>query len=356
VCDPEWLERGAGDAPPAIAEASLAVAAPAVSIAVASPPHAGDPMSGPSSAAAAPVARARDLRRRLLLVLLLGAVGGLPAAGQVSPTKTQRVEPKRPEAPQLAVGDLVITTVSVAGSFIPTPSIIAQVWVKNAGAVPVTVPTGSVLVRGDAAQPGGIAFAPLVATADFTLAPGQTKPLSLTLDPCAAGKAGAVNFRVDPDNRVRESDKSNNTFTVSSVTTFADADLVPTFVDLFTQGPTGSGSGPNKPGTPSAYPANLVVSINLSPASGRLVWCPGVALWRETQSPLSGKYGLRTLKNEGSTPIVLGPQAGGALQNAFAAGDLTPGQYTWKVLVNPDGKIRETNTGNNAITATITIK
>jgi hypothetical protein len=286
--------------------------------------------------------------RRLLVTLVLGATAALPAAAQVSPG-----QPKRgPILSQSAVGDLVITGAHIS-AFTTPPSLVAQLTVQNTGSVQVVMPTGSVLARGDAAQPGGIAFPPLVATANYAIAAGASRTISLPLDPCAAGKAGAVTFRVDPDNRVPETSESNNSFTLPAVNDFGDGDVVPTAVDLVTQHVLG-GQSAHPDGIPSAYPADLWVSVSISPPDKWVLWCPGVALWRETESPLSGKYGLRELRNLGSAPIriMVGTSI---LKNAFAPGDLTPGRYTWKVLLNPDGQIRETNTGNNAFTARVLV-
>jgi hypothetical protein len=293
----------------------------------------------------------------LLGLLVLGSA--LPGAAQIrqAPPPVKRPEPgKIQPLPAGPVGDLVITAVTVQDVPIPTPSTTARVTVQNKGAAAVTFPAGSVLARGDAAQAGGIAFQPMTTPVDYEIATGQSTVLTLTVgDPCAAGKAGTVTFRADPDNKVRESDEGNNSSTVNGVGSFVTGDLQAAGVYLETTAP--GGNDKDTGGVPAGYPAALSVTFR-NVGTGPVLLCPGVALWRETASPVSSKYGLRTTKNEGTAVKVYPPGVTmiSKLAGAYATGDLPPGSYTWSVLVNPDGGMRETSSANNAATTTVKIR
>ncbi len=290
----------------------------------------------------------------LLGLLVLGTA--LPGRAQIK----QQPPPQRPVAritplPAGPVGDLVITAVSLRDVPIPTPVTTAEVTIQNKGAAPVTFPAGSVLARGDAGQAGGIAFPAMTTPADYVIAAGESKILTLSAgDPCAAGKSGTVTFRVDPDNKVRESDESNNSSTVYGAGSFAAGDLQAAGVSLETTAPA---YGQDKlPGTaPAGYPANLAVTVR-NAGTGPVLLCPGVVFWRESASPVAGKYGLRTVKYGSVKLMQPGAVLVSTLATAYAAGDLPPASYTWSVLVNPDGALRETSSANNAATTVVKIR
>lgn len=259
----------------------------------------------------------------------------------------------RKELP-LALPDLVITSVSVKDLPIPSPSTTAEVVVQNKGSAPVTFPAGSVLVRTEAGQSGGITFQPMTAPGDYTIAPGEARSLTLTVgDPCSAGKAGKVTFLVDPDGKVRESNETNNAFVLSSVGSFTTGDLVALGMALTSKAPN-MGTEKNPGSIPAGYAADLEVTVR-NGGSGYALLCP-TPLFRETQSPVSGKYGLRSAAGSSSAKAM---QAGAVmvfkLSGAYAAGDLPPGSYPWAVLVNPDGRMPETSAANNAASGGVTV-
>ncbi len=307
----------------------------------------------PSSASAL-VRRARSTALRLVPILALAAAAA-PAAAQVRTVPQTPPNPNLPrrELPQAPLGDLVITAVTVKDN-LPSPVTVALVTVQNKGGAPVTFPAGSVLVRGDAAGSGGIAIPAMKTPGEYTIDAGASKQLTLSLgDVCAAGKPGAVTFKVDPDGKVRESNEANNSFQVSNVTPFATGDLVAISAGLKSTAPS-YGSTKDE-GTPAGYAANLEVLIK-SGGSGPALVCPGEVMFKETASPLSGKYGLRTAKFGGPAKLLNpGTTTIWSIPSAFAAGDLPPGSYSWSVQVNPDGKTPETSKGNNAATAQVSI-
>jgi hypothetical protein len=289
----------------------------------------------------------RSVRRLLPSLVLLAAIAA-PALGQViTPRPTVPGIPPKHELPRLPMGDLVIQSVNINDAVVPAPATIAKVSVMNKGPADIVFPAGSMLVRGDAAQPGGIAFPALTTPTEFMIASGASKDLTLSVgDVCTAGNPGPVTFRVDPANVVRETDDGNNAISVQ-VSSFASGDL--RAVSVLVEIPNASGDVRR-----TAYPATESVKyVNEGP--GPILFCPGVTLWRETASPVSSKYGLREIKNTSGKAIVYNPSNNNypfqsEIPGALQPGDLPPGRYTWSIVMNPDGKIRETRSSNNAVT------
>lgn len=256
--------------------------------------------------------------------------------------------------PKDLVGDLVITSVTVRDEA-PAPVTMAQVSIQNKGAAPVTFPAGSVLARGDAAQAGGIAFAPMTTPVNYSIPAGESRTLSLVADVCATARTGTVTFRVDPDNKVSEANEGNNTLALGSVSSFAAGDLQLMGVSFVSTGPI--------IGDRQDYilPAGSPVTMRLmlkNVGTGYVLACPGVAIWRETASPVSSKYGLRSysipaakLYPPSSSSIIIFD-----LPAAYGPGDLPPGTYPWTVTINPDGRIRELSAANNVATVMVTIR
>ncbi len=303
------------------------------------------------------VSRLAAAARRTALVLpALVLATALPAAAQVRQLPQAPSNPNLPrkELPPAGVGDLVITSVSVKDNPTPSPATVALVTIQNKGPAAVTFPAGSTLVRGDAASAGGVAFPALTTPGDYTLEAGASKQLTVSLgDVCAAGKAGAVSFKVDPDGKVRESNEANNSFSVSNVAPFGTGDLAALSVGLKSTAPS-YGSDKNS-GIDAGYAASLEVMIR-SNGSGPALICPGEVMFKETTSPLSGKYGMRTAKFGGPAKVLLpGSATIWSIPNAMAAGDLPAGGYNWGVQVNPDARTPESDRTNNAASAQVTI-
>jgi hypothetical protein len=268
-------------------------------------------------------------------------------------------------APPIAPGDLVIDAVTVTDVSTPPPRTLATVTVRNAGARDVTFPAGSVLLRGDAAQSGSIGFQPLSTPTPYTIAAGASVQLTMTVgDVCAAGRPGPVTFRVDPDGMVPERNESNNSRSLPTVGSFANADLQAPDLSLEQAG----SPPPPHPGMQQGVSAGSVgdlVVIIVNMGSGEGVLCPGLVLWREVESPVASKYGLRAVNTPGSVTVIAPRQDpnrmavhayGARLAGAYQPGDLPPATYTWKVMVNPSGQLHETNTGNNVSTGYAVIK
>ncbi len=295
---------------------------------------------------------APSARLFLLTSLLLAA----PAAAQVRQTPPP-VKPVLNPALQkelpAALGDLVITSVTVKDN-VPSPVTVALVTIQNKGPAAVTFPAGSVLARGDAGSAGGVAFQALTTPTDFTIEAGASKSLTLSAgDVCAAGKPGTVVFKVDPDGKVRESNEANNSFSVSNVAPFAAGDLAAVSVGLKSTAPS-YGTDKNA-GIAAGYAANLEVMIR-SNGNGPALICPGEVMFKETASPVSGKYGLRTAKFGGPAKLLLpGTTTIWSIPSAMAAGDLPPGSYSWAVQVNPEDRTPETSKGNNAASAQVVV-
>jgi hypothetical protein len=300
----------------------------------------------------------RSVRRVLHSFVLLAAIAA-PAAGQVIPTRPPVPSvpggPLQRELPRLPTDDLIIQSVNVKDVVAPAPATIALVTIKNQGSADIVFPAGSVLARGDAARPGGINFPALTTPTEFMIAAGASKQLTLSVgDVCAAGHPGSVTFRVDPANVIREMDEGNNAMSVQ-VSSFASGDLRPVIM-VMENGPSVGES--EKRSIQSSYPATEII-LYQNVGSGPILHCPGVTLWRETASPVSSKYGLRDVKNTSGKAIIVLPGMGGIeskIPGALQPGDLPPGTFTWSILMNPDGKIRETIPSNNAITTQIIVK
>ncbi len=301
------------------------------------------------------VRRARRAALRVAPALVVAIAAAMPAAAQVRQLPQAPSNPNLPrkELPPAQVGDLVITSVTVKDNM-PSPGTVALVTVQNKGPAPVTFPAGSVLVRGDAGGAGGVAFPALTTPADYTIDAGASKQLTLSVgDVCAAGKAGAVTFKVDPDGKVRESNEANNSFPVSNVAPYPTGDLAAVSVGLKSTAP--SYGNAKDEGVSAAYPASLEVMIR-SGGSGPALICPGEVMFKETASPVSGKYGLRTAKFGGPAKLLLpGTTTIWSIPSAMAAGDLPPGSYGWAVQVNPEDRTPESSKSNNTASAQVPI-
>ena len=202
-------------------------------------------------------------------------------------------------------------------------------------------------MRGD----GTVPFLPLTTPTEFTIPVGKTSELSVRVaDICAKLPTGTVTFTVDPTGRVAEANESNNARAVASVGSFAKGDLQPMQMVIRSQYGDPNVILPSEVGRLDVYARNT--------SAAPLLLCPGAVLFKETTSPLASTKGLRELRYSATAPKLLKPDEDiiFSLANALMPGDLPPGTYAWKVLVNPNGDIRETSAANNALGAQVTVK
>lgn len=292
--------------------------------------------------------------RRAVLLLSVGLATGMPLVAQIpTPVKPKpSVPPVRP-LPLGPAADLVIDAVQITDSPIPSPVTTAHVTIVNKGQVDAVFPAGSVLVRGDGGGAGIISFKPMVTPVEYSIPAGGSKSMDLVVAEQCNAKPGAVIFKADPDGKVRESDEANNARVVQSAGAFGGGDLQATGVGLISNGPS---YGEEKaPAIDGRYPAKLSVMVR-NAGSAPVVICSGVTIFREIQSPLSAKYGLRELKAANSVLMPPASVMGFQLAGAYQPGDLPGGSYTWTVLVNPDNKANETTSSNNTATGQVGIK
>lgn len=295
----------------------------------------------------------------------------MPLAAQV----TQRplpLEKARLLPAAQAQGDLVITGVTVWDNQNGVPRTVATVRFKNAGSAPISVPSSSVLFRGDPVRSGGVTFPP-VGGFGFTLAPGEEKSLPLDASVCAGAKAGAVTFRIDPENSVREANEGNNSFAVPSASSFGNADIqvAEAWMEAYPAAwvNSGPGSGPMNPKNvvPLNEWANLVVSFR-NQGTAPLLLCPNAVILAETQSPVSSKHGLRTFtvprpdpwngapwNTSAAVRVAPGQTFTFSLPQALLAAELPLGTYTWAIKLNPSGQINETSSANNTATTSVKV-
>jgi len=301
---------------------------------------------------------ARGPAASLTGVLALTCALALPLVAQVMQKPV--VVPKPPirsiQPPQAPAGDLVIVKVTL-----DQYTLGAYLAITNAGTAPVSVPGGSIIARGDPVQAGGIAFSSIAVQDGLSLSPGAGYQAHLyTTGWCPAGKPGAVTFRVNPDNTLGETDKTNNSFTLPAASLIGDIQSPEVWLEsqrFPLDGITGLISPTQRNTLPRGFPADIVVSFH-NPGPGYVVVCPGVALLRDVQSPLSAIYGLKTY-NYPNVNFSSNAYPGGdirvKLKSAVGPVILSPGSYTWQFLLNPQGAIAESNAGNNTVTATVTV-
>ncbi len=291
-------------------------------------------------------------------VLALTCALALPLRAQV--TQKPVVEPKPPirgiQVPQAPAGDLVIVKVTL-----DPHELAAYLDITNTGTAPVSVPAGSIIARGDPVQAGRIAFSAAKVQDGFSLFPRSGYRAHLyTTGWCPAGKPGAVTLRVNPDNTLGETDKTNNGFTLPAASLIGDIQGAEVWLEsqrFPPDGITGLIPPAQRNTLPRGFPADIVVSFH-NPGPGYVVVCPGVALLRDVQSPLSGIYGLKTY-NYPNVNFSSDAYPGGGtlikLKSAVGPVVLSPGSYTWQFLLNPQGAIAESNAANNTVTATVTV-
>lgn len=303
-------------------------------------------------------------------VLVLACACALPLRAQVTqppPVLQPKQPPRMIQVPQGPLGDLVILGVTVTDNqSMATGSVAgvtAQVRIRNSGAAPIVFPPGKAFIRTNA-----IAFQGVNTNRTDTIQVGEEETVSVPGDPCAA--RGAVTFKIDPENLVPEASETNNSFTVP-VKPYATGDMVADAVWLEAQSPASKLTNPPTQVAPPnvvpiQYSADLVVSFK-NPGPGLLLVCPDApAGFRETQSPVSGRHGLRTWRFPVPDNLVPPPERPVRYRpgnniimmrivDAFLPGELQPGTYTWSALLNPEGRINEASSANNALTATFKV-
>ncbi len=310
-------------------------------------------------------------------LVLLAAGAAAQVRPPVQPPPGQR--PQQPplpgrdqlkEAPTFAGPDLVIDKVTVTENNTASAGIqvlYAEAWVtlRNAGRADAVFPGGSIVLK-SAPSSGGLRFRDDTARAGLTLKPGATVTERVgILNPCQGWGSAPVSFSADPGNVVGEVQRGNNTASVSpAVSNPAASDLVVAGLSFVKPPKSGEWS-------------DLQVTVK-NAGTGPVLVCPGTVVFKESASPVSAKYGLRSYTFQapaGATPAY-SSSSGGAVQtdvatvypfvviqpgstrafylaNACRLGDMSsPAQ--WKVTLNPSGTIREGNRGNNEGTAQLT--
>ncbi len=291
-------------------------------------------------------------------LLLLAAVPPLAAQIRQAPPPPTAVKPPIDPSKmlQLPKPDLLIESVTIADNLLSNPvrpSTVANLVVRNAGPADAVFPAGSVIFRAEPA-PGGATFQAMNAPGPYTIAAGSSVTLSTSVpDLCAPAQPATVSFVVDPAGAVTESNETNNRKAVASVYPFSKGDMTPLGMRMWSLTETGSDAGP----IPGSAPADLNLDFE-NTGTLAVILCPGVTLMRETETPLSTKKGFREVKYTGSTYKLFMPGAtmSVVLKGAFQPGDLPPGTYTWKVMLNPDGRIAEASKTNDGASAVIQIK
>ncbi len=312
---------------------------------------------------------------RLLVLSLCGLVLLAPGAGAqvrppVQPPPGQRPQPQLPgrdqlkQAPVLAGPDLVIDKVTVTENDAASGGVqvlFAEAWVtlRNAGKADAVFPGGSIVLK-SAPSSGGLRFGDDTASAGLTIQPGATATERVRiLNPCQGWSSAPVTFTADPGGVVGEAQRGNNATTITpSVSNSAAADLV--VVGLSFVKPPKSGEW-----------SNLQV-ITKNAGTGPVLICPGTVVFKESTTPVSGKYGLRsyTFQAPAATSSASSSStSGGAVQwdapitypfvviqpgsthsffieNACRQGDMSA-PAPWTVTLNPNGTIREANRANN---------
>ena len=280
------------------------------------------------------------------------AAPSVPIRAQVAPSPLFKRELALPQA---SLADLVITNIAVIQD--GTGAIVAQLQIKNIGQAPVTIPVGTVIARGDV-QGGSVTFPSKTVDYGFALFPGTSFSIGVPSSGwCPGGKPGSVTFRVNPDNALAESDKSNNAFVLPATSLYGDISSAVVWLESQRFPPVGI-SGLIEPGMRNTLPlgagADIIVGFT-NPGPGFVVVCPGTTLLRDVQSPLSGMYGLKSYKYPFGITVRPGEGTTVKLQGAVGAFMLNTGSYPWQFLLNPEGTIVESSAANNAASVTVRV-
>ncbi len=298
-------------------------------------------------------------------IALAAHVAGLAVLACALPLHAQVAQPTpvtrpRPELapPQAPKGDLVIQSVTL-----DRVGMGATLSIKNVGTAPVDVPLGSVLARGEPAQPGGWSFVQLANPRGdgFSLFPGSTYSQHLAALPenwCPAGKPGAVNFRVNPDNTLAEGNKTNNTVTLPLSSILGDIASPTVWLQSprFPHDMGGLVYPANRNVLHRGTPAELVIGFK-NPGPGYVFGCQsGAPLARDVQSPLAAFWPLQTYNYSSNYRVAVGPGEDFLFTaSAIPAIPLAVGTYTWTFQLNPQGVIAESNPANNTVTITVRV-
>lgn len=297
-------------------------------------------------------------RQALTLACVLGGAGS--AAGQVrpglpvSPPQPPASRPPLEKSPLPALtADLYIKRIDFVGPpFGLGATGHATLTIGNAGNAPADIPAGTVLVKAES-RPGGLTYRPLDPTyAQSILPAGETMVGFDVREYCSAGfLPDTVTFTLDPGGKIAERKDNNVVKAVPNAADVRKADLVVSAMKFsyptLAKGPTD--------------PLDLVVTIKNVGTGPALLACALSAiatdgLYKEVESPVSGKYGLRPFQSPDlPRTIEPGKTYNATLRNAYRLVDLTPGSYVWKVQIDPLGHILETDKGNNMGTTTVTI-
>jgi hypothetical protein len=264
-------------------------------------------------------------RTGALAAVLLAACAAVGAA-QVKPPPNQSRAPARP--------DLVITGVDFQEVLQGTPVLIARVSIKNQGGADAVLggrqvdATGQIYFSGNSTLPA------------ITLKPGELHQVGLTVHLCGAQPNGEemdfvspVQFRVDPDQVVAESNEANNALTVTLPLSIVRAAPSVRYVRL--RSPLGPAPRPPNDSAGWSYlSSDLVIHIQ-NTGTGPALWCASRAIVKEVSTPVPPQ--LRSVVNATGQAILI--PAGGeyvaTLADEVKPNKLAPGSYTWSLQLIP---------------------
>ena len=291
------------------------------------------------------------------LASLIVLACALPLGAQVTqnPVTRPRAALVPPQAPK---GDLVIERVTL-----DLHGIGATLFIKNVGTERVDIPVGSIVARGEPAQPGGWDFIQLADPRGdgFVLLPGSSYSLHLVgaENWCPAGKPMAVTFRVNPDNTLAEGNKANNGFAMPASSIVGDIASPQVWLqsERFPTDMGGQVTPVDRNVLHRGTAADLVVAFH-NPGPGYVFGCQvGAPIVKDVQSPLAAFFGLRTYNYLNNYRVMAYPGGDFVFRSIGAVPPvpLAKGTYTWQFLLNPQGVIAESNAANNLVTITVTV-
>ena len=301
-----------------------------------------------------------------VLLVALAHTASAQIAPKVPPSRppaaviTPRLPTLQPQAPDLVIASIRFDRKAVTYGAYDDPTkdadqrpqwVDAVVTIRNAGAADAILPGNALQVKAE----GGPVFVAAPFGVDVTLAPGAQREVHLSgPTPCAAVASTTTTFRVDPDNRVAETNETNNSTSVAvPLPDYSAADLVVDSAYLV------AGSRILRVWVKNAGSVGALLC-----PQGNNNW-PIDNLWWMTQGPaavgLPAPAALMTAAAMGPAhnwkfPTLLRPgEIAWTTLDLPTAQQLPAGQYGFRIEVNRSHKFPEQNTGNNARTLTLTL-
>jgi hypothetical protein len=174
-------------------------------------------------------------------------------------------------------------------------------------------------------------------SAAYNIPPGGERQGGVSISSFSACEPGVYTFtfKVDPDNRVSESNEGNNTAVSVPLTVVpSQADLVISSMVL----------NPSTPTMNSAF--NLVVTIKNQGTTPAMFPKGSTVLDGAPYTSYAYEYGALTISPGGTKTYTLGVTSEGRKR----------GTSTWTVTLDPGGRVYETNKGNNQGTISVTVQ